>query len=248
MPAKQLLRAIGWLPHVCAVCSAFVLALIFWPPKSNLQIWKPSTRITAGFTEMQPETLAWKQPILPAQYAQGNCGACHRADLPETPRLNHGRQLIVRLNCIGCHRLQDVDRPAMLGPDLTNVGTKVSREWIYKWLKEPRTITDADGNVTVDGVAMEARMPKAAKGLTISRRSNGSYRAQIRKVGFPYQSKDFLTLLDADAWGMARLAEMEAGNVFDRRSAKRMTFGATIDQYLAAVTERRPGEASRIAE
>jgi mono/diheme cytochrome c family protein len=150
----------GWLPHVVAIGSAIVLALVFWPPKSNLQPWKPSTRIPAGFAEMRPETLAWKQPILPAQFAQGSCGACHRANLPETPRLNHGRQLIARLNCIGCHRLQDVDRPVMLGPDLTNVGTKVSREWIYKWLKDPRTITDADGNVTVDGVAMQPRMPK----------------------------------------------------------------------------------------
>ena len=160
MPAKQLLRALRWLPHVVVICGAFVLALVVWPPKSNLQVWKPSTRIPVGFTEMQPETLAWKQPILPAQYAQGSCGACHRADLPETPRLNHGRQLIARLNCVGCHRLQNIDRPGMLGPDLTNVGNKVSREWIYKWLKDPRTITDADGNVTVDGVAMEPRMPK----------------------------------------------------------------------------------------
>jgi hypothetical protein len=96
--------------------------------------------------------------------------------------------------------------------------------------------------------SVEARMPKAAKGLTISRRSNGSYRAQIRKAGFPYQSKDFLTLREADAWGMARLAEMEAGDVIDRRSAKRTTFGDTIDQYLVAVTEKRPGEASRVAE
>ena len=29
----------------------------------------------------------------------------------------------------------------MLGPDLTNIGTKVSRDWIYKWLKDPRTLT-----------------------------------------------------------------------------------------------------------
>jgi mono/diheme cytochrome c family protein len=48
----------------------------------------------------------------------------------------------------------------MLGPDLTNVGTKVSREWVYKWLKEPRTITDVDGNVIVNGVSTEPRMPK----------------------------------------------------------------------------------------
>jgi mono/diheme cytochrome c family protein len=48
----------------------------------------------------------------------------------------------------------------MLGPDLTYVGAKVSREWIYKWLKDPRTITDSDGNVIVDGVATDPRMPK----------------------------------------------------------------------------------------
>ena len=39
----------------------------------------------------------------------------------------------------------------MLGPDLTNIGTKVTRQWIYKWLKEPRTVTDSDGNVTANG-------------------------------------------------------------------------------------------------
>ena len=58
---------------------------------------------------------------------------------------------LMQLNCVGCHRLQDVDRPDMLGPDLTNIGTKVSRQWIYKWLKEPRTVTDGSGNTTVNG-------------------------------------------------------------------------------------------------
>ncbi len=48
----------------------------------------------------------------------------------------------------------------MLGPDLTDVGLKVRREWIYKWLRDPRTITDADGNVIVNGVARQPRMPK----------------------------------------------------------------------------------------
>ena len=38
----------------------------------------------------------------------------------------------------------------------------MSREWIYKWLKEPRTILDKDGNVVVDGyeTSDEPRMPK----------------------------------------------------------------------------------------
>ena len=109
---------------------------------------------------VQADTIAWKQPMLPAQYEQANCGGCHQADLPQTPRLNHGRQLIAKYNCIGCHKLQDIGTPAMLGPDLTSIGTKVSREWIYKWLNEPRTITDSSGNVTVDGVATSPKMPK----------------------------------------------------------------------------------------
>ena len=87
-------------------------------------------------------TLAWEQPILPVRFIQASCGTCHRADLPQTPQLDRGRQLLAKLNCVGCHRLQDIERPEMLGPDLTNIGTKVSRAWIYKWLKDPRTVTD----------------------------------------------------------------------------------------------------------
>jgi mono/diheme cytochrome c family protein len=112
--------------------------------------------------EAHETTLAWEQPILPIHFIQGTCGSCHRDDLPETPQLNRGRELIDRLDCAGCHRLQGIERSVTPGPDLTNIGTKVSREWIYKWLKEPRTITDADGNVTVNGVVTEdePRMPK----------------------------------------------------------------------------------------
>ena len=112
--------------------------------------------------EAHETTLAWEQPLLPARYIQASCGSCHRSTLPETPRLNRGRQLLAEFNCTGCHRLQDIERPAMLGPDLTNVGTKVSRAWLYKWLKEPRTIVGASGNVAVNGYEAEEepRMPQ----------------------------------------------------------------------------------------
>jgi mono/diheme cytochrome c family protein len=113
-------------------------------------------------SEAHETTLAWEQPLLPMHFIQASCGTCHRADLQQTPQLNRGRALLVELNCVGCHRLRDVERPAMLGPDLTNIGTKVSRQWIYKWLKEPRTVTDANGNITVNGYETEEtpRMPQ----------------------------------------------------------------------------------------
>jgi mono/diheme cytochrome c family protein len=118
----------------------------------------PATEVA----EAHETTLAWEQPILPTRYLQGTCGTCHRAEIAQTPQLNRGRQLLTEFNCIGCHRLEGIDRPAMLGPDLTNIGTKVSRQWLYKWLKEPRTIVDESGNVTVNGCETEEepRMPK----------------------------------------------------------------------------------------
>ncbi len=112
--------------------------------------------------EAHETTLAWEQPLLPNRYMQASCGSCHQNDLAETPQLKRGRELLAKLNCTGCHKLEGIARPKMLGPDLTNAGTKVSREWIYKWLRDPRTITDKDGNVTVNGVENEdePRMPQ----------------------------------------------------------------------------------------
>jgi mono/diheme cytochrome c family protein len=106
-------------------------------------------------------TRAWEQPMLPVKFIQGSCGSCHQNELPEAPQLVRGRELLSRLNCQACHRLNNVEAPE-LGPDLSNVGNKVTREWIYKWLKEPRTVLDKDGNVTVNGYESgdESRMPK----------------------------------------------------------------------------------------
>lgn len=118
----------------------------------------PATEVA----EAHESTLAWEQPILPTHFIQASCGTCHRSDLRETPQLTRGRQLLAELNCQACHKLPDIEPPAMRGPDLSSVGTKVSRAWIYKWLKEPRTVSDKDGNVTVNGYeTTEApRMPK----------------------------------------------------------------------------------------
>lgn len=118
----------------------------------------PATEVA----EAHESTLAWEQPVLPTHFIQASCGTCHLSDLPQTPQLTRGRQLLARLNCQGCHKLPGIEAPVMRGPDLSSIGTKVSREWIYKWLKEPRTITDKDGNVTVNGYETEdePRMPK----------------------------------------------------------------------------------------
>ena len=46
--------------------------------------------------EAHETTLAWEQPLLPDHFIQASCGTCHRDDLPETPQLNRGRQLLAQ--------------------------------------------------------------------------------------------------------------------------------------------------------
>ena len=145
----------------------------------------PATEVA----EAHETTLAWEQPLLPTRYIQAACGTCHHADIPETPQLNRGRQLLAGFNCIGCHRLEGIDRPVMLGPNLTNIGTKVGREWLYKWLKEPRTIVDDSGNVTVNGYETEdePRMPKFRLSEPELRALSGFLSTQRAKPVEPYK-------------------------------------------------------------
>ncbi len=110
--------------------------------------------------EAHETTLAWEKPLLPIRYIQASCGGCHQNSLQQTPRLDRGRELLVKYNCEGCHRIPGIVRPAMLGPDLSNIGAEVSRAWIYKWLKEGRTVLDSSGDVVVDGYEMHPRMPR----------------------------------------------------------------------------------------
>ncbi len=145
----------------------------------------PATEVA----EAHESTLAWEQPILPIRFIQASCGTCHYADLPQTPQLTRGRELLGELNCRGCHRLAGIERPTMLSPDLTNIGTKVSREWIYKWLKEPRTIVDKDGNVAVNGYETEEepRMPKFRLTETELRGLSGYLSVQKARGVAPYK-------------------------------------------------------------
>jgi cytochrome c2 len=64
-----------------------------------------------------------------------------------------GRQLVEQVGCLGCHAINDVvvqrpedpnvlgykdPRVPMFGPELNQMGSKVSPEWLMAWLKEPQ--------------------------------------------------------------------------------------------------------------
>jgi cbb3-type cytochrome oxidase cytochrome c subunit len=93
--------------------------------------------------EAHRSTKAWDEPLLPAKYLEASCGQCHLAALPETPRLNLGRQLLSQYGCVRCHLIKQPDGTTVVAtdtpPPLTHIAEKTSREWIFAWLKDPQS-------------------------------------------------------------------------------------------------------------
>ena len=88
----------------------------------------------------------WRKPILKGNHIQSSCAKCHSmdqglpsaAEIAEAPRFVQGWRLFQKYNCIACHKLSGYKRPERIAPSLTYTGSKVEREWLVKWLKNPK--------------------------------------------------------------------------------------------------------------
>lgn len=83
---------------------------------------------------------------------------------------------------------------------------------------------------------------------TIRKRTNGTWQAKIRRQGWPQQSKTFPTKKKAQDWAHRLESELSSGQFIDRSAGQRTTLKQLIEIYLVEVTDKRPGEASRVAE
>jgi mono/diheme cytochrome c family protein len=52
--------------------------------------------------------------------------------------VERGQTLVEELNCAGCHKSAQQRLSSRVGPDLSNVGARVSAAWIFKWLENPQ--------------------------------------------------------------------------------------------------------------
>ncbi len=90
----------------------------------------------------------WDEPMLPKRFLEASCLKCHHmvTDLNEhqAPKVLAGYKRITRYGCTGCHTIggegsfgPDLTDNRPVGPNLQHIGTKVSREWTLKWIKNP---------------------------------------------------------------------------------------------------------------
>ncbi|QIE57014.1 site-specific integrase [Pikeienuella piscinae] len=83
---------------------------------------------------------------------------------------------------------------------------------------------------------------------SITKRTNGQWQVKIRRKGWPARSGTFRTKKLAEDWAHRIESEMASGRFVDRSAAERTTLKDLIEIYLREVTDKRPGEASRVAE
>ncbi|WP_299126797.1 site-specific integrase [uncultured Alcanivorax sp.] len=80
---------------------------------------------------------------------------------------------------------------------------------------------------------------------TLVKTPSGTWKAVIRKTGFPTTSKTFRTKRDAEDWSRRTEDEMVRGVYIQRAPAERMTVADALKRYLAEVSPtKRPASAA----
>ncbi|MBL1319688.1 MAG: site-specific integrase [Methylophaga sp.] len=80
---------------------------------------------------------------------------------------------------------------------------------------------------------------------TLVKTPSGTWKAVIRKTGFPTSAKTFRTKRDAEDWSRRTEDEMVRGVYIQRGSAERMTVAVALKRYLAEVSPtKRPSSAA----
>jgi len=82
----------------------------------------------------------WDYPMYRADLIEASCLKCHntQAEVVGADILNSGVDLIKRNGCFGCHKIEGFNDLRKVGPDLRKLSSKVSKEWAYKWVNNPK--------------------------------------------------------------------------------------------------------------
>lgn len=76
---------------------------------------------------------------------------------------------------------------------------------------------------------------------SISKRGPYQYQAQVRRKGYPVQTRTFESKRDAEAWVATVESEMHRGVFLDRSEAERTTLGEILERYRTEITPEKRG-------
>ncbi|MBI4352807.1 MAG: c-type cytochrome, partial [Candidatus Omnitrophica bacterium] len=87
----------------------------------------------------------WEAKMLPLNHVEASCAKCHRdtVEVPKAQKLNRGRQLAEASGCFNCHKVQGFEDRWKVGPSLERVQSKLTQDWIVRWLQDPKAFRPA---------------------------------------------------------------------------------------------------------
>lgn len=93
-----------------------------------------STEFAHGFEKH------WTEPLLTGAYAQTSCQSCHngKVDFEGAEWISMGKKLFTDFGCYGCHQMPGYEDLPTQAPSLLNISKKVTPEWMFQWIKNPR--------------------------------------------------------------------------------------------------------------
>lgn len=82
----------------------------------------------------------WDYPMYTKDMVEASCVKCHQgaAMIPQGDKINVARMLFIDYGCHGCHLTKGFENLPKVGPDLRHISSKVTKEWAFKWIKNPK--------------------------------------------------------------------------------------------------------------
>jgi len=82
----------------------------------------------------------WEDKMLPAQYVEAGCFKCHGDNMPVVgaETLTLGMATFEKAGCYSCHSMDRWEEAPKPGPSLYKVASKADKDWVYRWIMEPR--------------------------------------------------------------------------------------------------------------
>jgi len=81
----------------------------------------------------------WSTAIYHENFLQKSCSLCHGETIGESaPVWALGKAIFFEYGCRGCHKVEGKERKK-LGPPIRKIGGKVRIDWLFRWLRDPRS-------------------------------------------------------------------------------------------------------------
>jgi mono/diheme cytochrome c family protein len=86
----------------------------------------------------------WQEPMFKGKMIQASCETCHGdvQHIQGGELIRKGSELIEKYGCYGCHKIAGYEDLRKVGPELTELGTKVNYTWLVNWLLDSKSYFD----------------------------------------------------------------------------------------------------------